>query len=147
VGWYKKLAKVGEELALLETVAADTGRPLTEPPEQVAELYGRIAASDSLVDDIKRLCRDWVSFRKRPADGVVLVAILDDVRKVGPYWCSTVSLEQTDGAMKQVSVISRMEPKAAAGDRAVVSGVVFDDDVVWAADLRPLAAAATEDLF
>jgi hypothetical protein len=147
VGWYKKLAKVGEELALLETIAADTGRPLAEPPEQVAELYGRIAASDSLVDDIKRLCRDWVSFRKRPADGVVLVAILDDVRKVGPYWCSTVSLEQTDGTMKQVSVISRMEPKAAAGDRAVASGVVFDDDVVWAADLRPLAAAATEDLF
>lgn len=147
VGWYKKLAKVGEELALLETVAADTGRPLTEPPKQVAELYSRIADSDSLVDDIKRLCRDWVSYRKRPADGVMLVAILDDVRKVGPYWCSTLSLEQTDGTMKQVSVISRMEPKAAAGDRAVVSGVVFDDDVVWAADLRPLASAATEDLF
>lgn len=146
-GWYKKLAKIGEELAQLETVAADTGRPLAEPPGKVAELYERIAASDSLVDDIKRLCRDWVSYRKRPADGVMLVAILEDVRKVGPYWCSTVSLEQADGTMKPVSVISRMEPKAAAGDRAIVAGVVFDDDVVWASDLRPLAASDTGSLF
>jgi hypothetical protein len=147
VGWYKKLAKVGEELTSLEAVAADTGRPLADAPEQVSDLYSRIAASDTMVEDLKRLCRDWVAFPKRPADGVVLVAIVDDVRRVGPYWCSTVSLEQADGSSKPVSVISRIEPKAAAGDRAIVSGVVFDDDVVWAADLRPLAAEAGVDLF
>lgn len=147
VGWYKKLAKVGEELALLETVAADSGRPLAAAPDAVAGLYGRIADSEGLVEDLKRLCRDWVAFRKRPADGVLLVAMLDDVKKVGPYWCSTVSLEMADGSTKQVSVISRIEPQAAAGDRAVVAGVVFDDDVVWATDCRRLEAATTADLF
>lgn len=147
VGWYKKLAQVGEELAMLETVAADTGRPLSEAPEVVGELYARLAGSDVLVGELERLGSDWVRYPKRRADGVLLVATLDDVKKVGPYWSSTMSLEQADGTSKRLSVISRIEPKAAAGDRAVVAGIVFDDNIVWAADCRPLAADAAADLF
>jgi len=150
VTWYKHLAKVGEELALLETVAADTGRPLDDLPDAVKTLYGKIAGTDALADDLKRLCRDWVTFRRRPADGVMLVAAFDESRKVGPYWSSSVSLEQADGSTKTVSVISRVEPKAQPGDRVAVIGVVFEDDVVWAADCRKLAAessASVDDLF
>jgi hypothetical protein len=40
-----------------------------------------------------------------------------------------------------MSIISRTEPKAARGDRLVVTGVVFDDGVIWAADCRAVEAA------
>jgi len=123
VGWYKKLAKVGEELAVLETIAADSWPAPdrgTRRGQRPLWTHRQVRRGSSMIS--KRLCRDWVRFEKRPANGVLLVAQIDDVKQVGPYWSSTVSLEMDDGSTKQVSVISRIEPKAAAGDRAVVAG-------------------------
>jgi len=117
VAWYKDLARVGAELAMLETVAADSGRPLTETPGAVTRLYGRLGSAGTLGSDLKRLCRNWVDYAKRPADGVLLVGVLDGARQVGPFWYTTLSLEQVDGSLRPVSLISRRPPRADPGDR------------------------------
>lgn len=146
VAWYKDLARVGTELSMLETAAADSGRPLDETPEPVVTLYGRLGSAGGLAPDLKRLCRNWVDYAKRPADGVLLVGLLDAARQVGPFWYTTLSLEQVDGSLRTVSLISRREPRAEPGDRVAVAGVVFSEDTVWAADCGRLdAVAAVED--
>jgi hypothetical protein len=151
VGWYKTLARVGEELTMLETVAADTGRPLKEPPAALAALHGRIAGSSQLVEDLGRLGRMWLSSQKRPADGVVLLGTFGSTRKVGPYWYTRVSLPEPEGGeQREVSIISRAEPTASEGERVVATGVLFNGDIVWAAECRRLEAAkapVAEDLF
>ncbi len=146
VAWYKDLARVGAELAMLETVAADSGRPLTETPGAVTTLYGRLGSAGALGPDLKRLCRNWVDYAKRPADGVLLVGVLDGARQVGPFWYTTLSLEQVDGSLRPVSLISRRPPRADPGDRVAAAGVVFSEDMVWAADCGRLnAVAVVED--
>ena len=146
VAWYKDLARVGAELAMLETVAADSGRPLTETPGAVTTLYGRLGSAGALGPDLKRLCRNWVDYAKRPADGVLLVGVLDGARQVGPFWYTTLSLEQVDGSLRPVSLISRQPPRADPGDRVAAAGVVFSEDMVWAADCGRLnAVAVVED--
>jgi hypothetical protein len=71
-------------------------------------------------------------------------------RQVGPYWSTRVTI---DGAEpRTVAVISRVEPRVDPGARVLVMGVLFDGDVVWASDVRPLEqsekkAAPVEDLF
>lgn len=144
VDLYRSLAKVAEELVMLERVAADAGQPLAEPPRQLGELHGRIGRH---VDDLVWLGRDWLDFSKRPSDGVVLPVTFQASRKVGPYWSSRVSLAMPKGPARELAVISRAEPSAVAGDTIVLTGMVFDGDVIWAADLRPLAAAAGVDFF
>jgi hypothetical protein len=146
VAWYKDLARVGTELAMLETVAADSGRPLDETPAAIATLYERLGNANDVAPDLKRLCRNWVDYARRPADGVLLVGVLDAARQVGPFWYTTLSLEQVDGTMRPLSLISRREPRADPGDRVAVAGVVFSEDTVWAADCGRLGAtAAVED--
>ena len=150
VGWYKNLAKVGEELTQLERVASDTGRPLEQPPAPLAALQGRIAGSGELVDELDKLGKMWLTSQKRPADGVVLLATFGSSRKVGPYWSSRVSLVDAAGGTHDMAVISRIEPAAAEGDRVLLTGVLFDGEVIWAADCRSLQAAkqaASQDLF
>jgi hypothetical protein len=147
VAWYQTLARVGEQLALLETSAADTGRPLEETPAAIRELSGRIASAKNIDADLERLCRNWVDFARRPADGVLLVGELGSVRQVGPFWHAAVGLKQSDGSVRQVTVISRREPRAGAGDRVGVIGVVFSGDVVWAADCGRWEAAVQADPF
>lgn len=145
VAWYKDLARVGTEMAALETAAADTGRPLDETPEPVTALYDRLGSANGLAADLKRLCRNWVDYAKRPADGVLLVGVLDATRQVGPFWYTMLSLEQVDGSMRTVSLISRREPRADSGDRVAVAGVVFSEDTVWAADCGRLGTAAARE--
>lgn len=141
VDWYKSLAKVAEELVTLENQAAESGRPLDAVPQPVAEMHERIAADRGLATELGRLGRQWLAFTKRRSDGVVLAVTFDSARRVGPYWSSKVSLEEFEGGEREMSVISRTEPKASRGDRLVVTGVVFDDGVIWAADCRPVEAA------
>jgi len=77
----------------------------------------------------------------------MLLATFDSARQVGPYWSTRVTI---DGAEpRSVAVISRFEPEVQPGTRVLVSGVLFDGDVVWASDVRPLEKQKTpvEDLF
>ena len=80
----------------------------------------------------------WLTKEKRRADGVTLLATLDSARQVGPYWSTRAVLSsQLDGAERTVSVISRLAPPAEPGERILISGVLFDGNAVWAADVRP----------
>jgi hypothetical protein len=108
----------------------------------VTTLYGRLGSAGALGPDLKRLCRNWVDYAKRPADGVLLVGVLDGARQVGPFWYSMLSLEQVDGSLRPVSLISRRPPRADPGDLVAVAGVVFSEDMVWAADCGRLNAVA-----
>jgi len=136
VDCYKRLAKVGEELVVLEQMSADAGRPIAEPPASVVDLHGRLGRHR---DDLVRLGRNWLDYSKRPLSGVVLPVTFQTSRKVGPYWSSKVTLEMPQGASRDLSVISRSEPAAVQGDAVLLMGIVFDGDVIWAADVRPPA--------
>jgi hypothetical protein len=133
---YKSLAKVADELAKLERTAADSGRPLTEPPEAIAALHDRLTAQPGVREELAGLSVAWLKFPNRGSDGIFLQLTFDQARRVGPYWCSAAKLQEPDGA-RDVTLISRTEPSAVRGDVLVVTGLVMDDDVIWAADLRP----------
>jgi hypothetical protein len=140
VDWYKQLARAAQELSMLEHVAADSGRPLPETPASVADLGGRILATPEITADLARLARNWLTYSRRDGDGVVMPATFSGVRRVGPYWCSRVSIAEAGGATRELSVISRVEPAAAPGDAVVIMGLVMDGGVLWASDLRSAAA-------
>jgi hypothetical protein len=147
VSWYRRLAALSEELVRLETIAADSGRPLSPTPVAAADLLDRISESDTAVADLERLGGMWLGSQKRRADGVTLVVTLGGSRQVGPYWSTRalVSGAQADGTDRGMAIISRLPPPADAGDRVVVSGVMFDGDAVWAADMRPVAVQRSSD--
>ena len=146
VGWYKNLAAVAEQMVFLETAAADSARPLEKAPEQMEAVIAKLVGSDALVGDLGRLSGMWLSSKKRPVDGAVLVATFNDKRQVGPYWSSSITVSGKEP--KTVAIISRREPSASAGEQVLVTGVLFDGDALWAADCRRLEkAAAAEDLF
>jgi hypothetical protein len=147
VAWYKRMATLSEELVRLETIAADSGRPLPPTPASAADLLDGICVSDTAVADLDRLGGMWLASQKRRADGVSLVVTLGASRQVGPYWSTRglVSAGQADGTDRSMAIISRLAPPADSGDRVVVSGVMFDGDAVWAADMRPVAPQQASD--
>lgn len=135
VDLYKALATVGVELVTLERMSADAGRPLAEPPQSLDELHTRLPRHQA---DLQRLGRNWLDFRKRPSDGVVLPVTFQSARKIGPNWSSKVTLPLAKEGVREIVVLSRAEPAVVPGDAVLVIGTLFDGDVVWAADLRPL---------
>lgn len=144
VDCYKSLATVAAELVMLERISGDAGRPLVETPESVVGLHDRLARHR---DDLVRLGRNWLDFQKRPSDGVWLPVTFQSARKVGPYWSAKVTLALPKGATRELTVLSRAEPAAVQGDAVVLAGLVLDGDVIWAADVRPLAAGGGGGFF
>lgn len=138
VDFYKALAKVAAELVILERISGDAGRPLVEPPQSLVGIHDRLGRHR---EDLVRLGRNWLDYAKRPSDGVVLPVTFQASRRVGPYWSSKVTLAMPKGATRELTVLSRAEPAAVQGDAVMVTGMVFDGGVVWAADVRQLAAA------
>jgi hypothetical protein len=145
VGWYKSLARTGDELVKLENEAADTGRPLEGTRERLAELHAGIAAQDAVAAALPKLARDWLAYARRDSEGILLPVRFNSSKKIGPYWRSKVQLGEGDDA-RELAIITREEPAAVAGDMLLVTGIVFDGDVIWAADVRsPAAEPATVD--
>lgn len=144
IDWYKQLARMAEEMSVLEREAADSARPLATMPENVAMLQAAIVGNSALIDDLERLSRNWLAYAKRGSDGVVMPAAFGGSRRVGPYWRSLVTIAEAGGKSREVTVVSRTEPAALPGDMVLVTGLVLDGDVVWGADVRsanPDAAA------
>ena len=135
VDLYKSLAKVGEELVMLEHMSADAGRPLAEPPQSIVDIHDRLGRHR---DELVRLGRNWLDYSKRSSNGVVLPVTFEQSRRIGPYWSSKMALALPKGATREITVLSRAEPAAVQGDAVILTGIVFDGDVVWAADVRPL---------
>ena len=151
VSWYKRLARVGEELVRLEIEAADSARPLEETPAAVAGLLERIGGDEVVVADLERLGRMWLTKRTQRAEGAAIVATLEDSRQVGPYWITHTLVVEADAEQpgRKVTIVSRRPPPAEVGDRVIAAGVMFDDDTVWAAEVWPVggvvAGNAMED--
>jgi hypothetical protein len=141
--WYRALAGYAEELAAVERLAAETGRPFDAAVEQGEAIRAGLADHPQLLAELSRLTRDWIAYAKRPSDGVVAPATFVMARRVGPYWRSQLSLAATDKLpARELVVLTRAEPAVAPGDEVVIVGLAVDDDVVWASDLRPAAAGA-----
>jgi hypothetical protein len=142
VEWYKQLARVAQELSMLEHVAADSGRPLAQVPEGVARLHAGIVERPELVEDLSRLARNWLAYSKRGGDGIVAPVTFGGARHVGPYWASRATMIEAGGKPREIAIISRAEPAAVPGDLIIVTGLVLDGGVFWAADLRPASGGA-----
>jgi len=140
VAWYKRLTRLSEELVRLETSAADSGRPLSPTPAPASDLLDSICVSDAAVADLDRLGGMWLTSQKRRADGVSLIVTLGPSRQVGPYWSTRamVSGAELDGTDRTMAIISRFAPPTDMGERVMVSGVMFDGDAIWVADMRPI---------
>jgi hypothetical protein len=140
VGWYRALARVAEQFALVERTASESGRPLTPSDEAaapMARLSRAMLANPEAMAALPRLARDWIAFAGRDSEGVVLAATFDSTRSVGPYWRSTVRIEEPGGGRSRtLTLVSRAEPAVDVGGRVIVSGVLLTDGVVWAADVR-----------
>lgn len=134
--WYKAMAKVAEELAMLERVAADSGRPLETAPEQFVALHAAVASEPSLMEELGTWGRNWIGFKKRSSAGIVLPVTFDSATRLGPFWSAKVLLDDGNGAMTELAIVSRSEPAALAGDRVIVTGLLLDGDVIWATDVR-----------
>ncbi len=133
---YKSLSGYAQELAMLERVAGDTGRPLETMPAAVASVDQALASRPELVGSLTRLTRDWMNYSRRSSDGVVAPVTFQSARPVGPYWRAEVMLGE-----KPLVVLTRSEPAVAAGDTVIVTGLTVDGDVVWATQVRPAKAA------
>jgi hypothetical protein len=142
VEWYRGLVHVAQELAVVERMAADSGRPLDAPPPAVIDLESRVFAAPDLADDLAKLGRDWLGYARREGDGVVLPATFISTRQVGPYASSRISLAAADGTSREVAVISRSAPAAVEGDSVLVVGLVMDGGVIWASDIRAATAVS-----
>jgi hypothetical protein len=136
VAWYRSLSQVAEELAALEALAVESGRPFDEATVRIDPLMAGLAPDGPLGDDLVRLARNWLSFSRRDSDGAVLPVTFQSARPVGPYWCSKVVIEESDGEVRELAVVSRQRPFLETGERCVVTGVIFDGGTVWAADVR-----------
>ena len=141
--WYKSLAGYAEELAALERLATETGRPFEPAVEQGDAIRAGLADHPRLLAELPGLTRSWIAYAKRPSDGVVAAATFVGARRVGPYWRSQVSLAATDSKPAlELVVLTRTEPAVAPGDEVVITGLAVDDDVVWATELRPAAGGS-----
>jgi hypothetical protein len=152
IEWYRSLARVAAELAILERVAADSARPLTDVPDGVVDLHAKIVADGRLVEQLGRLAPMWLAFDKRDSDGVMLAGELSSTRPAGPWWRSQLIHPGADGTPRELTVITRAEPGAVAGEPVFVTGVIIGDDVVWGADCRAARASdsarpAADDIF
>jgi len=137
VRWYKSLARLGEALADLQR-AADGGGTPAEALAASAGLSEGLSATDDGGDELARLALDWLAYSRRPSAGIVMRATVTGVRRAGPLWAARCTLSDAAGRSRAMAVICRDEPGAGVGDSVVVTGVVLDDGVVWAADMRPV---------
>ncbi len=139
--WYKSLADYAVEVTSLEQLAAETGRPYGPVEERAAAMRAGLAGQPELLAAAGVLARDWIAYAKRPGDGIVVPATFVSARRAGPWWRSQVTLPATaDRPAADLVVLSRLEPAVAPDDTVLVTGLMVDDDVVWAAEIRPVVA-------
>jgi len=133
---YKSLAGYAQELAMLEKVAADSGRSFETMPGAVTSMDEAIASRPELFEPLTRLTRDWMTYSRRSSDGVVAPVTFVSARRVGPYWRAEVTLGD-----RPMIVLTRAEPAAASGETVIVTGLAVDGGVVWATQVSPAKSA------
>ena len=136
VGWYRSLSLVALELAKAERAAIESGRSSSEVIDRFAELRSRLAIERH--DDLELLGSMWLASEKRPSDGAILVATLEAVRPVGPWWGGRLAVGGE--APHGLSFLTRSAPMAQPGDVVIVVGVLGESGTIWAVDIGTLPA-------
>jgi len=134
--WYRDLAGYAQELVNLEALAIETGRPFEPAGERAMGVHAALAEHPELLAELAVLTHAWVSYTKRASDGLIVPATFVEARRVGPYWRSRIMLSDSGQPAPELVVLSRAEPVVSPGDAVLVTGLILDDDVIWAADLR-----------
>ena len=137
VGWYRSLSDVALELAKVERTAIEAGRPSSEVVEGFAELRQRLAVDRH--DELELLGSMWLASEKRPSDGAILVATLEAVRPVGPWWGGRLTVGGE--TPERLSFLSRSAPRAEPGEEVIVVGVLGESGTIWVVDIGSLPAA------
>jgi hypothetical protein len=136
VGWYRSLSLVALELAKVERAAIESGRSSAEVIDRFAELRATLAIERH--DDLELLGSMWLASEKRPSDGAILVATLEAVRPVGPWWGGRLAVGGE--APHELSFLTRSAPMAQPGDAVIVVGVLGESGTIWAVDIGALPA-------
>ena len=139
VGWYRSLSLVALELAKVERATIESGRSSREVIDRFADLRARLAIERH--DDLELLGSMWLASEKRPSDGAILVATLEAVRPVGPWWGGRLAVGGE--APHGLSFLSRSAPMAQLGEMVIVVGVLGESDTIWAVDIGTCPAAGT----
>jgi hypothetical protein len=80
----------------------------------------------------------WLASEKRPSDGAILVATLEAVRPVGPWWGGRLTVGGETS--QRLSFLSRNAPRAEAGETVIVVGVLGESGTIWAVDIGNVLA-------
>lgn len=133
VGWYRCLSLVALEMARAERTAIASGGPPSAVVDRFEALARRVAVERR--EDLELLGGMWIASGKRPSEGAILIATLDAVRPVGPWWGGrlTVAGETPIG----LSFLAASAPRAEPGSTVLVIGVLGDADTIWAVDVGP----------
>ncbi len=134
--WYRSLSLVALELAKVERAAIESGQSSSEVIDRFAELRARLALDRH--NDLELLGSMWLASEKRPSDGAILIATLEAVRPVGPWWGGRLAVGGE--APHGLSFLSRSAPMAQPGDAVIVVGVLGESDTIWAVDIGTLPA-------
>jgi hypothetical protein len=151
IDWYKSLATVAEEAAVLERELAVHDMDVDAIRPSLKTLSARITASPRATHELARLTRQWMQSSRRSSDGIFLAGMLEMKRQAGSAWVSAVVLDgdasddaaerressENDTRTNAVTVLSRRELAVAEGQQVVVLGVLVSEGVVWAADAMP----------
>lgn len=138
VAWYRDLAEAAREAAAAERRALEAAAPTSDVVGRIEPLARRLLSAH--LGRIEELGAMWLSSVRRPSDGVVLAATVEESRPVGPWWGGRLSV--LDAEPRSVAFLSAGAIRAEAGERVLVAGVLVDPATMWAVAAWPVPAGA-----
>lgn len=134
VAWYRDLAEAAREAAAAERKSMEAGLPAVEVVDRIDPLARRLLSAN--LGRVEELGAMWLSSVRRPSDGVVLAATLDESRAVGPWWGGRLSVHAAEP--RSVTFLCSGSIRAEAGERLLVAGVLVDPATMWAVAAWPV---------
>lgn len=127
VAWYRDLADAAREATTAEKKVMDVGSASGEVVARVEPLARRLIGSH--LGTLEEVGAMWLSSVRRPSEGVVLVATLEESRPVGPWWGGQLSIR---GDMpRSITFLGGTAPRVSPGERLLVAGVLVDSGTMW----------------
>lgn len=136
VAWYRDLADAAREASAAERRAMEAGSPAGDVVARLDPLARRLL--ESHLGTLETLGAMWLSSVRRPSDGVLLAATLEESKAVGPWWGGKLSIR--GDAPRSVVFLCGLDPRAMPGDRILVVGVLVDPGTMWLVAAWPAPA-------
>lgn len=138
VAWYRELAEAAREAAAAERRALEAGVPTSDVVDRIEPLARRLLSTH--LGRIEELGAMWLSSVRRPSDGVVLAATVEESRPVGPWWGGRLAV--LDAEPRSVAFLAAGSIRAEAGERVLLAGVLVDPSTMWAVAAWPVPGGA-----